>query len=257
MEKTMNSNLEELIIHEVTGDPNSYDYESITAKYWPELDVDTPSEKDIATIESVCGLDERVKVTNTRVMPYQAICKLYMRTKTGKNYIGSGFITHSNKVVTAGHCVYDHREGGWMESIIVVPGKNGASEPYGRHFANKIAAVRDWIENKSERYDMGVILLNSNVDHSGRIQMELTDSDRGKISGYPADRDRGIFQYTMENTLQNIDGRFHYSIDTYGGQSGCPLLKNSSTGIGIHNYGSCPNKASDFYQKFIDEVDTF
>lgn len=248
--------LEELIAHEVTGDTKEYDFESITPKYWTDIQVHNAS-GDHPTIETVCGPDNRVRVANTRLMPYQAICKLYMRTRTNKNYIGSGYLTHGNKVVTAGHCVYDHDEGGWMESIIIVPGKNGPSEPYGRYTAGNIAAVRGWTEERSERYDMGVIKLSSNVSHSGRIQMELANSDRATVCGYPGDRDQGVLQYQMEDILSHAGGRFSYTIDTFGGQSGGPLLKNATSAIGIHNYGGCPNRASDLYQRFIEGVDAF
>ena len=32
------------------------------------------------------------------------------------------------------------------------------------------------------------------------------------------------------------------------------LFRDNHRAIGIHNYGGCDNKASDLYQKFIDEV---
>jgi len=254
----MSTNTKELVSHTITGDTREYDFQSIIPKPWAKLNVHNTSVPDEETRETVCGIDERVKVMNTRVMPNQAICKLYMRTTTSKNYVGSGFLTHDDKVVTAGHCVYDHDEGGWMDSIIVVPAKNGVSTPYGQYNAVRIAAVRAWTDSRSVRYDMGVIKLNAKVTHSGRISMNLANSDRVTVCGYPADRDLGIFQYRMEDIIEKTnDGRLYYHIDTYGGQSGCPVLKNSNTSIAIHNYGGCPNKASDFYQQFIDEVTAF
>ena len=253
----MKTDKEALLFHDLKKEKGNYDFESIISKDRSGIELQNPKNASHEDAETVCGPDNRIKVTNTRVMPYQAICKLYMRTTTSKNYIGSGFLTHANKVVTAGHCVYDHDEGGWMDSVIVVPAKNGTSEPYGRFNASRVAAVKAWTEDQSVRYDMGVIKLDSNVSHSGRIRLNLTDSDRGKVCGYPGDRDRGIFQYHMTDTLRSSNGRFYYNIDTYGGQSGCPLLKNSTTAIGIHNYGGCPNKSSDLYQKFLDQVDAF
>ena len=123
----MKTDKEQFLYHELKKEKGEYDFESIISKNWSGIEVQNPKNPSREEAESVCGPDNRTKVTNTRVLPYQAICKLYMRTTTSKNYIGSGFLTHSNKVVTAGHCVYDHDEGGWMDSIIVVPAKNGTT----------------------------------------------------------------------------------------------------------------------------------
>lgn len=91
-----------LVTQALLGNPVDYDFNNITPKYFI-LGLNQ---------EAICGGDDRVKVTDTSVMPYKAICKLYMRSASGKNYVGTGWLTHSNKLYTAGHCVYDHEEGG-------------------------------------------------------------------------------------------------------------------------------------------------
>jgi len=96
--------------------------------------------------------------------------------------------------------------------------------------------------------------LKSKVTHDSFLIPSLEDASVGQVCGYPADRDNGIFQYKMEDNLSKINGRFYYELDTYGGQSGSPLLKSKYVAIGIHNYGGCPNKSSDLYQEFIDGV---
>lgn len=238
---------EDVSIQDCVGDCDLYDFDNITPKYFI-LD---------QTQESVCGNDDRVKITNTTVMPYKAICKLYMRAANGKNFIGTGWLTHSNKLYTAGHCVYDHDEGGWMQSIIVVPGKSGNSEPYGRYTASSMLATNGWINDKSKRYDMGAIKLSSNISHSDYLSPALGDADSATVCGYPGDRDTGIFQYNMRDAVNKRSGRFFYQIDTFGGQSGGPVLKNSSSAMGIHNYGGCDNSGSDLFQRFIDDVNNW
>lgn len=247
-------NSETTVTHKCSGDIKKFDFSNITHKFYLLDDNDKilPQGK-----KSVCNTDERVKVQSATSLPYKAICKLYMRSSTGKNFVGSGWLTHSNKVYTAGHCVYDHDEGGWMDSIIVVPGKSGTSEPYGRYTAARLRTTNGWINDKSSRYDMGAILLVSPVSHSDFLSPTLTDSDVGTVCGYPNDRDGGDYQYRMLDTVGNRAGRFYYQIDTAGGQSGSPLLKNNSTAMGIHNYGGCDNKASDLYQGFIDDVNNW
>ena len=238
---------EELIIHKSEGDPNSYDFDNITPKSF----INEQSQ------ESVCSGDERIKVIDTSILPFKAICKLYMKAANGKNFIGTGWLTHANKLYTAGHCVYDHDEGGWMDSIIVVPGKSGISEPFGRYNSSDLVAANGWIEDRSRRYDVGAIKLSSNVSHSDFLSPSPSDSDTATVCGYPGDRDTGIFQYRMRNSIRKNNGRFFYQIDTFGGQSGGPLLRNNGIAIGIHNYGGCDNSASDLFQGLIDFVESW
>lgn len=245
---------QELIFQDTQGDPVEFNESEIISKFSR-----LPNAK--ITPESVCGPDGRVKVTATIAMPYKAICKLYMKGSSGGNYIGTGWLTHRNKLYTAGHCVYERdlqgRAIGWMTSIIVVPALSGLTEPYGRYQAVAITATRGWVEGGNHRYDMGAIKLSSSVSHSDLIKPSLGDPNRGEVCGYAGDRDTGIFQYRMEHSLVKVGGQFKYEIDTFGGQSGSPLLQNSVIAVGIHNYGGCPNAASDLYQSFIDTIDVW
>lgn len=234
----------ELVTENSKGDPSLYDFDNITPKFFI-LAQDQ---------ESVCSGDDRRKVTSTTALPYKAICKLYMKAANGRNFIGSGWLTHSNKLYTAGHCVYDHDEGGWMESIIVVPGKAGSAEPFGRYTSESLIATTAWINDRSRRFDMGAIKLSSNVSHSDFLVPTLSDADAATVCGYPADRDTGIFQYKMRDSIDKTNGRFFYQIDTFGGQSGGPVLQNNRKAIGIHNYGGCDNSASDLYPEFVDAI---
>lgn len=239
---------EEMVFSNWIESTTDFDEKEITPRYYR-------TEEDL-TAKAVCGGDERIKVTTTTTMPYKAICKLYMKSPSGKkNYIGTGWLTHTNKLYTAGHCVYDRKEKGWMKSIIVVPGKSGKAEPYGRYYASAFTTTRGWKEKGIPRYDMGAIKISSDVSHSDVLTPMLEDPVRGEICGYPADRDTGTFQYRMEDSLRKAGGQFKYMLDTYGGQSGSPLLKDRSVAVGIHNYGGCPNSASDLYQLFVNTVD--
>ena len=236
-----------LVTHRCVGDGSDYDFENIVPTYHI-LEQDQ---------ESVCAYDNRIKVTSTNALPFKAICKLHMKAEDGTNLIGTGWLTHGNKLYTAGHCVYSHRHGGWMTNIIVVPGKSGFSEPYGRYTATELLTTRGWYDEESRRYDMGAIKLAASVDHSDFLVPTLSDVDVVTICGYPADRDASQFQYKMQDTVKNEQGRFFYNIDTFGGQSGSPLLRNSNVSIGIHNYGGCENSGSDLYEDFIEFVENW
>ncbi|GAA4271547.1 trypsin-like serine protease [Aquimarina gracilis] len=239
--------MEKLVFHELNGNINEINESEITTEPWVEPENEP-------TAESLCGIDQRQKVVSTNQLPYIAICKLYMKATNGRTYVGSGWLVSEDKLYTAGHCVFNHRSGGWKENIIVIPAKSGLSEPYGRYEAISLAATEGWVDNKSTRYDMGAIKLNTPVPFKDFIIPSIEDSNYGEICGYPGDRDNGLFQYRMTDNLIKTSGRFQYYADTFGGQSGGALLKNRAVAIGIHNYGGCPNKSSDLYESFIKEV---
>jgi V8-like Glu-specific endopeptidase len=238
----------DLIEQDLDLDASDYDFENILPTF---------SRVDSITDESICQADNRMKQIDTLALPYKAICKLYMKAANGDNLIGTGFLTHSNKLYTAGHCVFSQTRGGWMRSITVVPGKSGLREPFGRYKAVRVYAASEWVNSGSVRYDMGAIKLSQVVSHSDFIDVTTADANEATVCGYPGDRDQGLFQYRMRDSIRKSAGRFRYQIDTYGGQSGAPLMKNSSVAIGIHNYGGCDNAASDLTPDFINKIENW
>jgi V8-like Glu-specific endopeptidase len=243
----MSKEAETLEFHELSPEQEAYDESEIIPRF-------SVLDENPITTESVLGQDDRVRVVDTTALPFKAICKLFMRSPSGKHYIGTGWLVDGNKLYTAGHCVYDQKEAGWMRSVIVVPGKSGLTEPYGRYNAVNLMATSGWTQSASARYDMGAIKLSKAVAHEEFIEPTIFDADMAAVCGYPGDRDAGQFQYRMTDVISKSGGQFRYAIDTFGGQSGAPVLKNRVQAIGIHNYGGNPNSASDLYQEFIDAV---
>ncbi len=209
------------------------------------------------SFEFTCREDERQKVVDTSGLPFKAICKLLTISAGGRHLVGTGWLTHSNKLYTAGHNVFDHDEGGWMQSVVVVPGMAGENEPIGRYTAAELLADRRWTDRRSKRFDMGAIKLSAHVPHDAFLVPTLGDGDEATVCGYASDRDMGRFQYRMRESIRKEDGQYRYMIDTYGGQGGAPLLLGSNKSIGIHNYGGCENSASDLFEEFVVGVDAW
>jgi V8-like Glu-specific endopeptidase len=74
--------------------------------------------------EVVIGRDDRVQITNTTAYPWRTICSLIITARDGSRWIGTGWLVGPRTVITAGHCVYMHKRGGWARSIEVIPGRN-------------------------------------------------------------------------------------------------------------------------------------
>lgn len=224
-----------------------------------ELDTDSTETEDSTSsdpFESVQGRDDRVKITATTRYPWRAICSLIMTSRTGKKFIGTGWLVGPRTVITAGHCVYFHNEGGWAKSIEVIPGRNGTRKPYGSCRATNFKSVRGWTRDKSRNTDYGAIILPSNCRYGDRVGyfgyaykndsslMRLTLN----ISGYPGDKPRGTQWFHAKKPSSVTSRTIRYTIDTAGGQSGSPVwyISNGKRyAIGIHtNGGSSTNSAT-------------
>jgi glutamyl endopeptidase len=155
--------------------------------------------------------------------------------------------------MTAGHCVYSHAAGGWARQIRVIPGKDGASEPFGSQTGTAFRSVVGWTSNADPDYDYGAIIL-PNCD-LGRLVgyfgfVPLSDASLQNLfvnnAGYAGDKPYGTLWFNGGNITQVNPRRIFYMVDTYGGHSGSPVWRfasNQRQVVGIHAYGGCPNSA--------------
>jgi V8-like Glu-specific endopeptidase len=163
--------------------------------------------------------------------------------------------------------VYLRNEGGWAASIDVVPGRFGSTEPYGRATATRFAAVDGWVDTGGRDFDYGVIFLADGTLGSkvGNFAVEASPDTElvgvtSRISGYPADLDRGAFQYYHERPLLSVTPtRLNYDIDTFGGQSGSPIWRqvegSPPVAIGIHTTGGfTSNSGTRISEEVIDNL---
>jgi glutamyl endopeptidase len=217
----------------------------------PILDVSVASFGYTDILETVFGNDDRVKVSqdNMRDNPWRQICSLRIRSQRGREYVGTGWFIAPKVLATAGHCVYLTQEGGWPESIAVIPARYGGGGPFGSVTATRFATVKGWTIKKERDFDYGVIFLEDDDAGKkvGNFEVRAL-SDRelkgvaAKVSGYPADRDSAQFQYYHERPVMDVtSGRLMYDIDTFGGQSGSPLFQEIEgegvVAVGIHTTG--------------------
>lgn len=209
------------------------------------------------TAESVCGQDDRTRVDTVTAPPWRMIAKLLITAGDGGKYVGTGWFIAPRTLVTAGHCVFSNRTGGWAKSIQVVPGMNGRNRPFGTASSATFRSVSGWTQGAKPAFDYGAIILPKSAplgDKVGYFGFSALKSATLRnllvnTSGYPADKSVGTQWYNGGRITNVQRNQFDYMIDTFGGQSGSPVWKYShSTGtrqvVGIHNYGGCANKAS-------------
>lgn len=223
----------------------SEEFAAVDAIYgsYPEL-------LDRISMEVIIGVDNRVRVTNTTIYPWRAICALKIKAADGRNFIGTGWLVSPRTVITAGHCVYMHDAGGWARSIEVIPGLNDASRPYGRHVGTALRSVTGWTQSKNRDHDYGAIILppgNRPGAQTGTFGFAVRDdaflrNAMLNLSGYPSDKAGGNQQWFHAQRTKSVSSRvITYEIDTVGGQSGSPvwILQNGQRyAVGVHTNGA-------------------
>jgi hypothetical protein len=66
--------------------------------------------------------------------PWSSIAEIRITFPDRQVYVGSAEMIDSYHALTAGHCVYSAKDGGWASSIIVTPELHGASAPFGQAY---------------------------------------------------------------------------------------------------------------------------
>lgn len=207
-------------------------------------------EQQLETLEVVIGRDDRVRVTNTKASPWKRICHLKIQTATGKSYLGTGFFIGPRTIVTAGHCVYIHSQGGWAQQITVTPGRNSTEAPFKSYTATSFRSVKGWVTGKSRNYDYGVIILPKDAAIPSEIGTfgfasypdQSLLNKKLNTAGYPGDKPAGTMWFHGRKAKAVTARTITYDIDTAGGQSGSAVWVKLSNGkkivVGIHTNGS-------------------
>lgn len=216
--------------------------------------------------------DRRKQILETELAPWRMICALEIEAQDGTPFVGTGWFIGPRTVVTAGHCVHDAAElGGWAGRITVIPGRNGASQPFGSVESRRFSAVDRWLSDRDPEYDYGAIHLDADLGttvgtFAAGVFPDATLRNRlVNISGYPAPRGGGTEQYFHSNRVKGVTPkRVFYDVDTQGGQSGSPVwtYEDGSTTpvvIGIHAYGlsdvpGSPNLQANAGTRLLPEV---
>lgn len=198
--------------------------------------------------EVIIGSDNRVRINPTTSYPWRAICALKITAKNGSRWIGTGWLISARTVITAGHCVYMHDQGGWAKSIEVIPAMNDASRPYGSASSSTLRSVTGWTDSKNRESDYGAIILPASFRPgatTGFFGFGVKDdaylnASVLNLSGYPGDKG-GNQQWFMALKPKSTSSRvITYDIDTIGGQSGAPVwvkVGEARTAVGIHTNG--------------------
>jgi V8-like Glu-specific endopeptidase len=201
--------------------------------------------------ETVHGPDDRVKIANTTIIPWRMNASLLITARDNSTWIGTGWFVGPHTLVTAGHVVFIKNSGvpgrdGWVRSIQVMPGRNGAALPFGSVTSTNFRSVTGWTNNGDQNFDYGAIITPTNIGNTvGWYGFGVySDADlraaTANISGYPGDKPSGTQWYDSRRVASVNSRKVFYDIDTAGGQSGSAvyrIINGARFGIAIHAYG--------------------
>ncbi|WP_226436208.1 trypsin-like serine peptidase [Rhodococcus yananensis] len=206
------------------------------------------------SLESVIGVDDRIRITTTNVYPWRVHASLLIQLADGSYASGTGFFIGPRTVITAGHCVFVQGSGprrGWVRSVTVMPGRNGSVLPYGSVTVSGsgIRSVVGWTQNGNSNWDVGALILPTELGSRtgwlgfGYYSDATLLASTANLAGYPGDKPSGTLWYHSRRLLSVSAGRIHYQVDTFGGQSGSAvyrLVDGHRYAFGIHTNGAAP-----------------
>ena len=218
--------------------------------------------------KNVIGSDQRVLQSPTTSFPFRGVVKLFVTyqndpTVPKKKVFGcTGNMIGSFHVLTAGHCIFKQQGVGafpnifgWADSVVVVPGLDGFTKPFGQTSVTKpLRTFKAWTNDADIEGDIALITLNQmfTVGSFGLAYPSVNTLDGALVAyiiGYPGDMGSplgrqeafvpgggGITDYDSE-----ID---FYQIDTNNGQSGAGVYSffNGKRSIIAVHHGGCASE---------------
>jgi glutamyl endopeptidase len=218
--------------------------------------------------------DDRQRVSDTEdttAFPWRCLCRLDIASKNGHGYLGTGWLAGPKTVITAGHCVYMHDDGGWASQIVVTPAYNEGDAPYGSFTSSDLHSTDRWVHGNPNDpatfpLDYGAIFLADPLALGFFGYGVYSDDELSNMTvnvyGYPGDKNMGSVLWGHFRKLYRVtDTQIYYNIATYGGDSGCPVFfkdGDKRTAVGIHNYGGDPaNYATRITDSVFDDIEAW
>jgi V8-like Glu-specific endopeptidase len=217
-------------------------------------------EGDALVDKALIGADGRMPVTNTRLAPYSAVVRLFIRfAKAGASYMCTGTLITSDAVLTAAHCVFDGTlsPDGYAYSVLAVPGLYPAAQtagdtsyfaPFGSAYGKKIfvpARYRATESNAWNRipHDYAIVRLKSQLGAAGVRSLGVLESAANKpthLIGYHGDLRGGLAMHASQDQVRKVlsNGTFNHYTDMMPGASGAGITSTgnfSNTVFGINS----------------------
>lgn len=204
---------------------------------------------DVGTAGSrmVHGADDRQPVLDTTAYPASAIAQVIVTASDGETFSATATFIAPRLLLTAGHALHvpgGGPGGGNVQRVVVVPGRNGATTPFGADTAQAMWVHPHWQSHGLRDFDCGLLRVAPLASVGTFAVAALSDQQLQRlavvISGYPSDKPTGTQWFDTRTIAAVSPGQLAYDIDTEVGQSGSPVFSfdgQRATVVGIHQFG--------------------
>ncbi len=229
----------------------------VTPCFFPDL-------QNMASPFGIIGDDNRHRVADTEIAPYSAVCCIEVKFPGDPNVFSTtAWMIGPDIAITAAHNIYQPNFGGWVDSVEIIPGKDGNGwfdSPYGSCDVVSVHTSMECLEDiiiygmeytfDSARplNDWAILVLEDSLgEETGWFGFGWTNryfsGTTVTITGYPEDTENTSYlghQYTMTDLITSTTetALIYNAIDVSGGQSGSPIYTSDYVSYGIHSGGS-------------------
>ncbi|MFN3287878.1 MAG: trypsin-like serine peptidase [Sphingomonadaceae bacterium] len=227
---------------------------------------------------TVLGSDDRERRTDTDQPPLRAICSLVMEDANGLAMIGTGFLVGRRTVMTCAHNLRKHNFA--AAKVTVRPGREAGHSPapFGAHVVTAADwwMHPDWPGGWKAAHDFALLRLPEPVGETtgwlgiAALAGPAMAARMVNLAGYPAcvgrcrniedenvipANQRGAQLWWQRDRILRTDAdQLFYDLDTFGGNSGSPVILMPVAGdgwagptvVGIHTRGL--NSAGDAFE---------
>ncbi len=216
---------------------------------FPQSDAGQIPELRPAILEEVIGpADTRVQETNTTVFPASSVAQLVLTTRDGTITGATGTFITDRVLLTAAHAVFIPGSGtssGRIREMVVIPGRNGAQNPFGAVLAIDFYVPDLWQQHQLPDADYALVFVPPFMAARPYRPVAASDAElRGlgvRIAGYPLDKPAGTQWFDQRNIMAVTPGQVAYDVDTMRGQSGAAVAHLQNGGafiVAVHRFGT-------------------
>lgn len=183
----------------------------------------------------VFGGDDRQRVTNTTLFPFNTIVYVESEFPSGDLLAYSGVMISPYAVLTSALAIYQADLGGFAVSVELAPGQAQEREgeellrPYGSQFATELEVPQDWFDFGATEAIYGVAFFTqrfAQIDQFMNLAFDYIPSGAVNMAGYDAfaqGESESFTQWTRSGNVVGTDAIFFdHRMDDDGGAIGAP-----------------------------------
>jgi V8-like Glu-specific endopeptidase len=201
----------------------------------------------------VFGSDDRMRVTDTTVFPWNTVTYVESQFSDGSVFGFSGVLVSPYVVITSALAIYQS-DLGFAESVLLVPGQTQAregeliEEPFGFRFGELIEVPQEWVDTAEPSALFGAVFFSEPFDGIERflpLAFDAAPSGTVAMAGYDqfaGGESNSFALWYREGPIVALDGVFFdHRMDDDPGTLGAPAwqLAADSSPLGIFGFNCC------------------